>query len=104
MASSSSSSSQSSSSSSTTFKCPHGMQVADIVNGTSVRFNKVISNNDLFFMFDSLKDAAFPLIVGEGVFFKQFDVSTTDWTASGGVYWYEVAHYFDNRYPQVIAW
>jgi len=103
MASSSSSSSTSSSSSSMTFKCPHGMAVADISDSNNI-FNKVISNNQLFFLYDSLADAAFPILTGDGVYYKQFNVSTEDWTPSGGIFWYEVAHYFDNKYPQIIAW
>jgi hypothetical protein len=74
------------------------------IGDTNNRFNKIISNKMLFRLFSSLANAAFPFLNGSGVYYKQFDITENDWTPSGGMYWYEVAHYFDNKYPQIFGY
>jgi hypothetical protein len=54
-----------------------------------------------------LANASFPILVNntdDGVYFKHFDIDTTDWIPSGGSYYQILTHYFDNKYAQVTGY
>jgi hypothetical protein len=117
---SSSSSSYSSTSSSTPFGCTHGLSVHNpALSGNSLllginepnaqnnRYNKTISNSQLFQLLTSLANAAFPVLnnnTDDGVYFKHYNITTSDWVPSGGEYYYLIEHYFDNKYAQVTGY
>jgi hypothetical protein len=82
----------------------HSLGCADFTLGVDPTFNKLVNNWRMFLILNKLFDSANPYIVNSGVVFKQFEISSSSWVPSGGVYAYNIEHILDDFNPQVVAW
>ena len=99
------SSSFSSSSSSNQFNYVHGLDLLDYTD-TNNRYNKLISNSQLYTIFEKLNNAAYPFLTNANneVFFKHYDIPSGSWVTSGAEYAKNIVHSFNTRYVKVIGY